>query len=65
MLNSSVFICLMLGALYRMIYKSAKSFFGNNSLKVSNVKYFQKKCLLFYAFLMHAHKLCRLKIGDF
>ena len=38
MLNSSVFIFLMLRALYRMICKNAKSFFGKNSLNVSNVK---------------------------
>ena len=40
LLNSSVFIFLMLRALYRMICKNAKSFFGKNSLNVSNVKLF-------------------------
>ena len=52
--NSSVFIFLMSRALYRMICKSSKSFFGKNSLNVSNVKLFSKKFqrfLLFYAFL--------------
>ena len=34
MLNSSVFIFLMLRALYRMISKNTKSFFGKNSLNV-------------------------------
>ena len=38
--NSSVFIFLMLCALYRMICKNTKSFFGKNSLNVSNVKLF-------------------------
>ena len=38
--NSSVFIFLMLRALYRMICKNAKSCFGKNSLNVSNVKLF-------------------------
>ena len=54
MLNSSVFIFLMLHALYRMICKNAKSFFGKNSLNVSNVKLFSKIYFqhfwLFYAF---------------
>ena len=36
--NSSVFIFLMLRALYRMICKNVKSFFGENSLNVTNVK---------------------------
>ena len=36
--NSPVFIFLMLGAFYRMICKNTKSFFGKNSLHVSNVK---------------------------
>ena len=41
MLNSPVFIFLMLGTFYRMmICKNAKSFFGRNSLNVSNVKRF-------------------------
>ena len=40
LLNSSVFIFLMFRALYRMICKNAKSFFGKNSLNVSNVKLF-------------------------
>jgi hypothetical protein len=43
LLNSSVFIFLMLRALYRMICKNAKSFFGKNSLNVSNVKLFSTK----------------------
>ena len=56
MLNSSVFIFLMLRALYRMICKNTKSFFGKNSLNVSNVKLFSKIYFqhfwLFYAFLV-------------
>ena len=40
MLNSSVFIFLMLRALYRMICKNAKLFLGKNSINVSNVKLF-------------------------
>ena len=36
--NSSVFIFLMLRALYRMIPKNPKLFFGENSLNVTNVK---------------------------
>jgi hypothetical protein len=40
MLNSSVFIFLMLCALYRMIYENEKSFFCKNSLNVPNVKLF-------------------------
>ena len=43
LLNSSVFIFLMFRALYRMICKNAKSFFGKNTLNVSNVKLFSKK----------------------
>ena len=54
--NSSVFIFLMLRALYRMICKNTKSFFGKNSLNVSNVKLFSKIYFqhfwLFYAFLV-------------
>ena len=42
MSNSSVFIFLMLRALYRMICKNVKSFFGENSLNVTNVKLFSK-----------------------
>ena len=38
--NSSVFIFLMLRALYRMIYQNEKSFFSKNSLSVPNVKLF-------------------------
>ena len=38
--NWSVFIFLMLHALYRMICKNTKSFFGKNCLNVSNVKLF-------------------------
>ena len=56
MLNSSVLIFLMLCALYRMICKNAKWFFGKNSLNVSNVKLFSKSFFqyfwLFYAFLV-------------
>jgi hypothetical protein len=40
MLNSPVFIFLMLRTFYRMICKNAKSFFARNSLNVSNVKLF-------------------------
>ena len=36
------FIFLMLRALYRMISKNVKSFFGENSLNVTNVKQFSK-----------------------
>ena len=57
--NSSVFIFLMLHALYRMICKNTKSFFGKNSLNVSNVKLFSKIYFqyfwLFYAFLVIRH----------
>ena len=56
MLNSSVFIFLMLRALYRMICKNTKSIFGKNSLNVSNVKPFSKIYFQdfwpFYAFLV-------------
>jgi hypothetical protein len=54
MLNSSVFIFLMLRALYRMICKNAKSFLGKNSIHVSNVKLFSKMFFqwLFYAFFV-------------
>ena len=56
MLNSSVFIFLMWHALYRMICKNAKLFFGKNSLNVSNVKLISKFSFqhfwLFYAFLV-------------
>ena len=42
----------MLRTLYRMTYKNAKSFFGKNSLNVSNVKaIFKKKITMFLAFL--------------
>ena len=36
------FYFLMLRALYRMICKNVKSFFGENSLNVTNVKLFSK-----------------------
>ena len=42
MLNPSVLIFLMLRALYRMICKNVKSFFGENNLNVTNVKLFSK-----------------------
>ena len=51
LLNSSVFIFLMFRALYRMICKNAKSFFGKNTLNVSNVKLFSKKISTYLAFL--------------
>ena len=51
MLNLSVFIFLMLHALYRMICKNARSFFDKNSLNVSNVKLFSKKNLNYLALL--------------
>ena len=51
MLNSSVFIFLMLRVLYRMICKNAKSFFGKNSLNVSNVKLFSKTINVFGFFM--------------
>jgi hypothetical protein len=38
MLNSSVFIFLMLHALYRLLCKNTKSFFGKNSLKFKYIK---------------------------
>ena len=54
MLNSSVFIFLLLRTLYRMIRKNAKSFLGKNSVNVSNVKlfsnFFFQLFWLFYAF---------------
>ena len=54
--NSSVFIFLMLRALYRMICKNSKSFFCKNSLNVQNVKplsnFFFQHFWLFYAFLV-------------
>ena len=49
--NSSVFIFLMLRALYRMIYENEKSFFGKNSLNVPNVKLFSFFFPMFLAFL--------------
>ena len=68
MLNLSVFIFLMLHALYRMICKNAKSFLGKNSLNVSNVKLFSKKDFphfwLFYAFLVR-NTACTLHIKWF
>ena len=56
MLNSSVFIFLMLCALYRMICKNLKLFLGENSMNVTNVKLLSKKffCRIlgnFHAFL--------------
>merc|ERR1719362_2451667 len=54
--NSSVFVFLMLNALYRMICKNTKSLVGKNSLNVSNVKLFSnsffQRFWLFYAFLV-------------
>ena len=56
MLNSSVFIFLMWHALYRMMCKNEKLFFGKNSLNVSNVKLISKFSFqhlwLFYVFLV-------------
>jgi hypothetical protein len=49
--NSSVFIFLMLRALYRMIYENEKSFFSKNSLSVPNVKLFSIFFSMFLAFL--------------
>jgi hypothetical protein len=49
--NSSVFIFLMLCALYRMIYENEKSFFGKNSLNVPNVKLFSFFLSMSLAFL--------------
>ena len=46
--NSSVFIFLMLSALYRMICKNSNSFFSKSSLNVPNVNLFS---ILFLAFL--------------
>ena len=54
--NSSVFIFLMLHALYRVICKNSKSIFGKNSLNVQNVKplsnFFFQHFWLFYASLV-------------
>ena len=56
MQNSSVFVFLMLRALYRMICKNTKSLVGKNSLNVSNVKLYSnsffQRFWLFYAFLV-------------
>ena len=49
--NSSVFIFLMLRALYRMIYENEKSFFSKNSLSVPNVKLFSIFFSMFLVFL--------------
>ena len=66
--NSPVFIFLMLRALYRMICKNTKSFFGKNSLNVSNVKlfsnFFFQRFWLFYAFLVRI-TACTLNIKLF
>ena len=52
--NSSVFIFLMLRALYRMICKSSKKIFAKKSLNVTNVKllsnFFFNSFRYFYAF---------------
>jgi hypothetical protein len=50
--NSSVFIFLMLRALYRMIYENEKSFFSKNSLSVPNLKLFSF-FFFFFSFFMH------------
>ena len=41
--NSSVVVFFMLRSLYRMICKNVISFFGENSLNVTNVKLFSRK----------------------
>ena len=50
--NSSVFILLMLRALYRMICKNAKSFFGRDSLNVSSVKLHSNFFFNFFGFFI-------------
>ena len=66
--KSSVYIFLMLRALYRMICKNAKSFLGKNSLNVSNVQLFSNYIFqhfwLFYAFLVR-NTACTLHIKLF
>ena len=58
MLNLSVFIFLMSRTLYRMICKNAKSFFGKNSLNVSNVKLFSKFCFQCLVIILYrAHNI--------
>jgi hypothetical protein len=49
--NSSVFIFLMLRALYRMICKSSKKYFSKKSLNVPNVKLLSISFSSFWAFL--------------
>ena len=50
--NSSVFIFLMLHALYRLICKNSKSFFCKNSLNVQNVKPFSNFFFNIFGFFM-------------
>ena len=52
MLNSSVFIFLMLRALYRKICKNVKSFLGEHSLNVTNVKLFSNFFFNVFGFFM-------------
>ena len=50
--NSSVFIFLMLRALYRMICKSSKKNFGKKSLNVPNVKLLSNFFFNIFGFFM-------------
>ena len=50
--NSSVFIFLMLPALYRMICKNSKSFLCKNNLNVQNVKLFSNFFFNIFGFFM-------------
>jgi len=63
--NSSVFIFLMLRALYRIICKSAKSFLGKNSLNVSNVKLFSKNVFGFFMPFWWEWQLALYILSDF
>jgi hypothetical protein len=49
--NSSVFIFLMLRALYRMVCKNSKQNFAKKSLNVPNVKLLSKNLSNIFAFL--------------
>ena len=53
MSNSSVFIFLILHALYKMICKNVKSFFGENSMNVTNVKLLSNFFFNVFGFFMH------------
>ena len=51
--NLSIFIFLMLSALYRMICKNSNSFFSKNSLNVPNVNLFSIFFFNIFSFFMH------------